>query len=113
MPDANGQFNLNIAQSDYPALFLAADSASRTAQKRHLRFTGVILGALVASAALGALSGVFPSVSKALALASTAGAAISFMLTAMRKALKPEKLWYSGRAVAESAKSMAWRYMTG
>jgi hypothetical protein len=113
MPQTTTQTNFAIAESDYPALFLAADSASRIAQKRHLTFTGVILGALVASAALGALSGVFHSAAKALALASTAGAALSFMLTAMRKALKPEKLWYSGRAVAESAKSLAWRYMTG
>ena len=113
MAETISQSNLTIAEADYPALFLAADSASRAAQKRHLAFTGVILGALVASAALGALSGVFTSFAKALALASTAGAALSFMLTAMRKALKPEKLWYSGRAVAESAKSLAWRYMTG
>ncbi len=112
MPQSATQTNVAIAESDYPAIFLAADSASRMAQKRHLAFTGVILGALVASAALGALSGVFTSIAKALALASTAGAALSFMLTAMRKALKPEKLWYSGRAVAESAKSLAWRYMT-
>src|SRR6201999_2225187 len=55
----------------------------------------------------------FPSASRLLALASTAGAALSFMLTAMRKALKPEKLWYGSRAVAESAKSLAWKYMTG
>ncbi len=113
MPETISQPNLAVAETDYPALFLAADSASRMAQKRHLAFTGVILGALVASAALGALAGVFTSIAKPLALASTAGAALSFMLTAMRKALKPEKLWYSGRAVAESAKSLAWRYMTG
>jgi hypothetical protein len=113
MPETVSQAEVAIAESDYPALFLAADNASRLAQRRHLTFTGVILGALVVSAALGALAGVLPSATKALALASTAGAALSFMLTAMRKALKPEKLWYSGRAVAESAKSLAWRYMTG
>jgi hypothetical protein len=27
--------------------------------------------------------------------------------------MRPDRLWYSGRAVAESAKSMAWLYMTG
>jgi hypothetical protein len=112
MPEPAAQSSLSVAEADYPALFLAADSASRAAQKRHLTFTGVILGALVVSAALGTLASVFPSISRILALASTAGAALSFMLTAMRKALKPEKLWYGGRAVAESTKSLAWRYMT-
>src|ERR1700690_1342526 len=106
MPEATSPVNLAVSDADFPALFLAADSASRQAQKRHLTFTGVILGALVACAALGALAGVFPAEAKGLALASTAGAALSFMLTAMRKALKPEKLWYGGRAVAESTKSL-------
>jgi hypothetical protein len=102
-----------IREEDYPALFLAADRTSRVAQKRHLWFTGTILGALVACAALGTLSGIWPAYGKPLALCSTAWAAASFMLTSMRKALKPEKAWYNGRAVAESAKSQSWRYMTG
>jgi hypothetical protein len=87
-----------VAQDDYPALYLAADRTSRLAQKRHLRFTGMILGALVACAALGTLSAVFPAYGKVLAVCSTASAAASFMLTSMRKALRPEKNWYSGRA---------------
>jgi SMODS and SLOG-associating 2TM effector domain 3/SMODS and SLOG-associating 2TM effector domain 1 len=112
MPETGNPANFTVTEADFPALFLAADSASQRAQKRHLVFTGAILGALVVSAALGALAGVFSAEAKALALASTAGAALSFMLTAMRKALKPERLWYGGRAVAETAKSLAWRYMT-
>jgi hypothetical protein len=101
-----------VARDDYPALYLAADRTSRLAQQRHLRFTGMILGALVACAALGTFSAVFPAYSKVLAICSTASAA-SFMLTSMRKALKPERNWYSGRALAESSKSLAWRYITG
>jgi hypothetical protein len=113
MREITSPVKLSVAEEDYPALFLAGDRASRLAQQRHLAFTGVILGALVASGALGALSSALPSHAKALALASTALAALSFMLTAMRKALKPDKLWYAGRAVAESAKSLTWRYVTG
>lgn len=107
------QGTLIISESDYPAMYLAADGASRLAQKRHLRITGIILATLVLSAALAATEAALPTVARILALASAAGAAISFMLTSLRKAMKPEKLWYSGRAVAEAAKSMAWRYMTG
>jgi SMODS and SLOG-associating 2TM effector domain 3/SMODS and SLOG-associating 2TM effector domain 1 len=112
-PETVNPASLTIRDADYPALFLAADSTSRMAQKRHLWFTGVILGALVACAGLGALSGVFPGASRELALASTAWAAVSFIVTSIRKTLRPEKTWYNGRAVAESAKTMAWRYMTG
>ena len=113
MPEIAAQPKLNVAEQDFPALYLAADSASRMAQKRHLRFTALILGTLVASAALGTAAGIFPRASTVLALLSGVGAAASFMVTSIRKAMKPEKLWYSGRAVAENAKSMAWRYMTG
>jgi hypothetical protein len=113
MPVVAEQTKLTVGEQDYPALYLSADSASRVAQSRHLRFTAVILGTLVASAAFGTCSGLFPPAAKVLALLSGAGAAISFMVTSIRKAMKPEKLWYTGRAVAEGAKSMAWRYMTG
>jgi hypothetical protein len=113
MPETLSSAIPAINEDDFPAVYLAADRTSRMAQTRHLWFTGMILGALVACATLGTLSGVFPAYSKVLALCSTAWAAASFMLTSMRKALKPEKAWYSGRAVAESAKSLAWRYMTG
>jgi len=112
MPETVSAAIPTLTEDDYPAVYLAADRTSRLAQKRHLWFTGLILGALVACAALGTLSGVFPRYSKILALCSTGWAAASFMLTSMRKALKPEKAWYSGRAVAEAAKSLAWRYMT-
>jgi len=113
MPETAAPAILNIRDDDYPAVFLAADRTARLAQKKHLWFTGVILGALVACAILGALAGVVPEYSRTLALASTAWAAISFIVTSIRKTLRPEKAWYSGRAVAESAKTMAWRYMTG
>jgi hypothetical protein len=113
MPETSSQPARTVSETDFPALYLAADNASRLAQKRHLSFTAVILGTLVASAALGTAAGVFPSFARPLALLSGAGAAISFMVTSIRKAMKPEKLWYNGRAVAEAAKSMAWRYMMG
>ena len=112
MPETISPVLSAITEDDYPAVYLAADRTSGMAQRRHLWFTGLILGALVACAVLGTLSGVFPRYGKVLALCSTGWAATSFMLTSMRKALKPEKAWYSGRAVAESAKSLAWRYMT-
>jgi hypothetical protein len=113
MPETVTPIRLEVSAGDYPALFLSSDRASLAAQRRHLLFTSAILLALVLGAGLGALSGVIPSAKRGLAVASTALVSFSFVLTAIRRALKPEKLWYGGRAVAESAKSMAWRYMTG
>jgi hypothetical protein len=48
-------------------------------------------------------------------VAAIAGAALligSAVLTWIIRYQKHEKTWYAGRAVAESVKSMAWRYMT-
>jgi hypothetical protein len=112
MAEATAPTGFQIADSDYPALFLAADKASRAAQKQHLWFTGGILAALLVSVGLGVFSGIFPSGTKSFAAASTALVALSFVLTAMQRSVNPARLWYGGRAVAESAKSMCWRYMT-
>jgi hypothetical protein len=76
MPETISPVLPAIAEDDYPAVYLAADRTSRLAQKQHLWFTGLILGALVACAVLGTLSGVFPRCGKVLALCSTAGAAM-------------------------------------
>ena len=113
MPDSHSQSKLHVTVDDYPALFQAADRSSLFMQKRHLYLTGWILALLVGGAASGALAGAFPSAKISLAVVSTICVAFSLVLTAVRRALKPEKLWYRGRAVAESVKGMAWRYMMG
>jgi len=113
MPEVATPTRLEVKNSDYPALFQAADRASIAAQGKHLLFTSSILLCLVVAAGLGALSGVISGAKTSLAVASTALVSLSFVLTAIRRSLKPEKLWYGGRAISESAKSMAWRYMAG
>ena len=98
---------------DLPALFLQADNASSTSQRKYLRLTKATLALLVAGAGLAAVTPVLPSCKPASAIASALLLAASVLLTTRLQVLKPEQLWYGGRAVAESAKSMAWRYMAG
>jgi len=102
-----------FAARDYPALFLQADNASSTAQKKYLRLTKATLALLVAGAALAAVTPALRSCKPASAIISAVLLAASVLLTTRLQVLKPEQLWYGGRAVAESAKSMAWRYMAG
>jgi hypothetical protein len=105
---------MTFTQNQYPAVFLAADQASAAAQQRYLHLTMgtltlLVLGAGFAAAApISALSTAKP----ALSISSALSLATSLMVTLYLKTQKPEQLWYGGRAVAESAKSMAWRYMT-
>jgi|CZKJ01.1.fsa_nt_gi hypothetical protein len=104
---------LKFAEKDYPAVFLAADRASTGAQKKYVRLSKGTLVLLVSGAAFAAASPVFACVRPALAGISAMLLAASLLCTLYLRVQKPEQLWYGGRAVAESAKSMAWRYMAG
>jgi hypothetical protein len=98
---------------DYPAVFGAADTASLAAQRSYLRLTMGSLILLIAGAALAAMSSAFESAKPGFAIISAILLAASLLLTTYLKISKLEQIWYGGRAVAESVKSMTWRYVTG
>ena len=62
---------------------------------------------------MAALSDEFPEAKSAFASASAVVLAASLLLSVYRESLKLEQVWYSGRAVAETSRSMTWRYVTG
>jgi hypothetical protein len=109
----HGEGSMKFGKEDYPALFCAADRRSAAAQRTYICLTGGILSLLVAGAALAAVSGLLDSCKSAFAITSAVLLAISLALSTYAKATAPERAWYGGRALAESVKSVAWRYMTG
>lgn len=101
-----------LADHDLPALFRSADLASRRGQTRHLRVVRFRLVSLLAAAAFGAVAlgvGGLQAVSAASLIAF--GTALGCTLYGI--SLRPERDWYEGRAAAESAKTLAWRYAVG
>lgn len=99
-----------ITDSSFPALYRAADQASLTAQRRYLRIVRfdlltLVLGALFTSLPLGE--------SRWPAAAGTFLLVLSAFLTVIISQKNYEDKWYGGRAMAESIKSLAWKYMTG
>jgi hypothetical protein len=104
---------VKFEHSDYPALFRAADVASLKAQRTYLRLTKDSLMLLVAGAGLAAVSSAFESAKPAFAIASAVLLALALVLTTYLKTSKLDQIWYGGRAVAESVKSMTWRYLAG
>jgi hypothetical protein len=93
-----------------PDLYVAADSAAQAVQRSHLRVVKSELWLLIGSAVLAliASAGVLPlraSLLAALALV------VSIMVSFVGRAKKFERQWFDCRAIAESAKTMAWRYM--
>ena len=64
------------------------------------------------AAILGSVSLTSHETRQALITASAIVLAISLVITAASKIVRLERVWYEGRAIAESVKSLAWRYMT-
>jgi SMODS and SLOG-associating 2TM effector domain 3/SMODS and SLOG-associating 2TM effector domain 1 len=102
-----------IKEEDLPALYNAADKASNTAQKRYIRLFRLNLLLLVFGAVLTAVS--FQSDSLKAIFAMLAGSLFvaSLLVAAAIGFKRYEKTWYGGRAIAESVKTLAWKYMTG
>ena len=94
----------------YPALFHAADRASVSAQRWYLTLSASRLWALVIVAGIAAFAGPFGQLAAVIALAPISLAVICEAILLIRR---PEQLWYRSRSVAESTKSLAWRYQVG
>lgn len=93
----------------YPALQQAADSASLLGQRRFTRVLAVRLAGLLVAAFGGGIlvsSGLI-GVGGWVALLGFLAAIVAEWYTV---ATQPDRAWYEGRAAAESAKTLAWRY---
>jgi len=93
----------------YPALNRAASKASRTGQNRYMQAIRIRLIFLVLAAVGGAINWRVGSIEVLTWLAL-----VSFVIALAAEfvifALRPDQLWYEGRAAAESAKTLTWRY---
>ncbi|MEU4765274.1 DUF4231 domain-containing protein [Actinosynnema sp. NPDC023794] len=101
-----------LGDDDLPGLFEAADSASLDGQHRYVRAVRLRLLLAVAAAATGAVPFVLGRVDVAAIGTAIALAAVSVTELNLKSA-RPEDRWYDGRALAESAKSLAWKFSVG
>ncbi|WP_425860720.1 DUF4231 domain-containing protein [Arthrobacter sp. TWP1-1] len=89
-----------------------ADSSSAQGQ----RWALILTSAKVGGGVLAALGGIFALQDGGIGLAPWV-VLIGFVLALVSEiaswVFQPEKNWYDGRAVAESAKTLAWRYAVG
>jgi hypothetical protein len=94
-----------------PALFWAADEASLRAQRLHLRLLRADLAGLVIGAILTSFTVAPAGIARALAVLGATMLTGSLVLTVILMARRGEHRWYGARFVAESVKTMSWRYM--
>ncbi|HET8662154.1 MAG TPA: DUF4231 domain-containing protein [Micromonosporaceae bacterium] len=102
---------MSLTDTTLPGLFQAADQAAVVAQRQYLRATGLRLLLLAVAAASGAASLRFgdPPLDAA-AMVTVLALVAAALLEIWLLVEKPELTWYDGRALAESAKTIAWRY---
>ncbi len=99
--------SLSIQEQDFPALYRSADDLSLKSQRHFFRALRAHLVTLVVAAIFSIISIPHWSVAAAQLLALLCALGCSIYLFAMR----PDRIWYAGRAVAESIKTITWRYV--
>jgi hypothetical protein len=98
---------------ELPALYKASNIASLDAQTNALWLLRAELFFMIIAAIATSIS-IDDATMKKIAAGIAAGAMIfSLASTLTAKLWKQDKKWYTGRALAESVKSLSWRFMTG
>ena len=103
-----------MTRSDYPCLFQSSDSASLIEQKSYINLCRIDFSLIVLAAFFSGFS-LNPSLKilKWCALFALISLILSFCLKLIIKIGKWDKKWFDTRAVAESVKTVTWRYIMG
>jgi hypothetical protein len=105
-----------LAYSELPAMFRAADASSQKGQRRFIGeglfsilflFLAAVAGLFTYKQELGSIMADWAGIAAAFAFF------LSLILQLDRLLFRPEQRWYDGRALAESTKTLAWRYSVG
>jgi hypothetical protein len=103
---------LRMAMKDYPTLVRHYDSVSLQGQSRYLQFIGleliVAMGAAFASDVLHHLDPMWLQIVGWVVIILLA---LGLAVQLVRLVKREDQSWFEGRAVAESAKTLTWRFM--
>jgi integral membrane protein len=98
-----------LTDADLPGVWRNADDESKRGQLLTLWLTGVKIGGGLTSA-VGSIFSWHLGHLNLSAWVILIGFIVAFICEVFTLGLKPERIWYEGRAVAESVKTLAWRY---
>lgn len=117
MPTRIGQLgketrSVTLRRSDYPALYRAADDASQAGQKTYKRLVQADLSLIVLASALGTVWILLPTrYGTAFAVVTTVVLLAILLAKLIGRQRRDNEDWFDGRAVAESVKTLTWRYI--
>lgn len=104
--------NAIMSEHSYPTLYRCADAASLKAQNTYLILHKVYLGSLVLASVTSALTAIgSQAASTSLYTGLAVVLVVGLLILWARRARQDDKIWFDGRAVAESVKTTTWRFM--
>ncbi|MBV4360257.1 DUF4231 domain-containing protein [Pinibacter aurantiacus] len=101
-----------ISEQDFTGLYIASDKASKNAQKSYVTVVATVLALTIFASALAIYNYQCAYSKRLLYTISGISLLISMLLTIILLTKKFEDFWYQGRALAESCKTLSWRFMT-
>lgn len=101
-----------ILEKDYPNLYQASDHASNSSQSNYILIVAIDLVSMILASALAVYN--YQSVVAKTYIYVISGLLLlsGFILTIIIVTKKFEDIWYQGRALAESCKTLTWRFIT-
>jgi len=101
--------DIKIEDSEFPGLYQSANSASVKEQQKYFNGIAVYLVLLILAALFAYLSD--GNQNPSTKIISTIFFLVTLSIMIWLRVSKPDDIWYNGRAVAESVKTRAWRWM--
>ena len=101
-----------MQNTNFPNYFQAADNISISSQKYYLLALKVDLLAMIIAAGLAVYNYQLADSKLILNVITGLSLFLGLILTVVLRTKKFEDVWYQGRALAESCKTMTWRFVT-
>lgn len=99
-----------MTDADLPGFFHDADTASQRGQRSTLTWSRIRLLCAIAAGLGGALEWELADNFHPWAALALVAFSVALVVEILLWTQQPEREWYAGRAVAESIKTLAWRY---
>lgn len=99
-------------RGSFPALYRAADDASINCQKIYIALIAFDLILMVVGAALSTIGFADPHTQQVVLWSAVTAFLVGLFVSALLAVKRWDRVWFSGRAVAESVKSLAWKFAT-
>lgn len=101
-----------MEEKDFPGLYQSSDTASMQAQNNYKNIIAYDLVSMIVASALAIYN--YQDTEPKLWVYVISGVLllVSFTLTLVIRTKKFEDVWYQGRALAESCKTLTWRFIT-